>query len=33
MCCQTHEQLLKTQNKLLYEYLRLTKKKPDKYTI
>ena len=26
MCCQTHEQLLKTQNKLLYEYLRLTKK-------
>lgn len=27
MCCQTHEQLLKTENRLLYEYLRLTKKK------
>ena len=31
MCCQTHEQLLKTQNKLLYEYLRLTPKNRSAY--
>ena len=31
LCCQTHEQLLKTQNKLLYEYLRLTPKNRSAY--